>query len=68
MGGYWFPTSRNPGRHVRNRYGTDIYKHAEHWMTLGKYRTFLDPNQLVLTHSFPRQTRWLAALPSDGHV
>ena len=35
LGSKWYPTSRNPGKHVRNRYGSGIFKHAEHWMEMG---------------------------------
>lgn len=34
--GQWTGVPRNPGLFARNRYGPDIYKHAEHWMSLGK--------------------------------
>ena len=30
------PVPRNPGKFVRNRYGYEIYKHQEHWLTIGK--------------------------------
>ena len=32
---FWMPASYNPGLHVRNRYGHAIYKHVQHWITLG---------------------------------
>ena len=35
MGKMLFTTSRNPGLHVKNRYGNNPYQHAEHWMDLG---------------------------------
>ena len=31
--GQWINVPANPGQHVRNRYGREIYRHAEHWMT-----------------------------------
>ena len=36
MGNQWVYTPENPGLYVRNRYGKEIYKHAEHWMPTGK--------------------------------
>ena len=43
--------SYNPGLHARNRYGFSIYKHVQHWLTLGidliyNYLKWLD-NQRV---------------------
>ena len=32
---FWMPASYNPGLHARNRYGHAIYKHVQHWITLG---------------------------------
>ncbi|KAK3099806.1 hypothetical protein FSP39_010057 [Pinctada imbricata] len=39
--GQWVPAPRNPGLHARNRYGYDIYAHAQHWMDLGKKDSWL---------------------------
>ena len=36
MGNQWVYTPENPGLYVRNRYGKEIYKHAEHWLVSGK--------------------------------
>ncbi|KAI8495433.1 hypothetical protein Bbelb_268880 [Branchiostoma belcheri] len=33
--GMWVNVPTNPGLFARNRYGHEIYKHAQHWMTLG---------------------------------
>lgn len=35
LDGQWVNVPRNPGLFVRNRYGREIYQHAEHWMTTG---------------------------------
>ena len=35
--GMWVRAPRNPGLHVRNRYGQEMYRHAQHWISLGKY-------------------------------
>lgn len=37
LDGAWVAAPRNPGKHLRNRYGHDIYKHVQHWISLGKY-------------------------------
>ena len=34
MGNYWFPAPPNPGLHVRNRYGYEVYRHAVHWLDI----------------------------------
>ena len=36
MAGHWIPVSYNPGLHVRNRYGHEIYKHSQHWLVTGE--------------------------------
>ncbi|XP_045203383.1 uncharacterized protein LOC123556602 isoform X2 [Mercenaria mercenaria] len=35
LDGQWVNVPRNPGLFVRNRYGREIYQHAEHWMSTG---------------------------------
>lgn len=35
MGGNWVYTPENPGLYIRNRYGPEIYRHAEHWFSTG---------------------------------
>lgn len=34
--GSWLNVPFNPGLYVRNRYGREVYKHAEHWLSTGK--------------------------------
>lgn len=36
LDGQWVNVPRNPGLFVRNRYGREIYQHAQHWMTIGQ--------------------------------
>ena len=36
LDGDWVETPRNIGRHIRNRYGPEIYKHVQHSMELNK--------------------------------
>lgn len=31
IGNRWMPTTTNPGRHSRKRFGLDVLKHARHW-------------------------------------
>jgi len=33
--GQWVSVMRNPGLFARNRYGPNMYQHAEHWMDVG---------------------------------
>lgn len=33
--GQWVGAPANPGLYARNRYGYEVYKHAQHWMNLG---------------------------------
>ncbi|KAK2150791.1 hypothetical protein NP493_2730g00004 [Ridgeia piscesae] len=35
IGGRWMNAPTNPGLNSRNRYGYELWKHAEHWITLG---------------------------------
>ncbi len=35
--GAWLTVPRNPGLHIRNRYGFEVYRHAQHWISLGKH-------------------------------
>ncbi len=35
MAGYWMTVKPNPASFARQRYGDDIFKHAEHWRALG---------------------------------
>ena len=36
LNGQWLNLPENPGLYVRNRYGYEVYKHAEHWITTGQ--------------------------------
>ncbi|XP_001637005.2 uncharacterized protein LOC5517036 isoform X1 [Nematostella vectensis] len=33
--GQWVTVPTNPGEHIRNRYGVEVYRHVEHWMSTG---------------------------------
>ena len=35
IGGRWMNAPTNPALNSRNRYGYELWKHAEHWITLG---------------------------------
>ena len=34
--GQWTNSPENPGQYARNRYGREMYRHAEHWMSPGQ--------------------------------
>ncbi|XP_022798874.1 uncharacterized protein LOC111336948 [Stylophora pistillata] len=34
--GNWLSAPCNPGLYVRHRYGQEVYRHAEHWLSTGK--------------------------------
>lgn len=38
----WVYGPENPGQSIRNRYGHEIYKHAEHWMSTNKKSSWED--------------------------
>ncbi|XP_077984355.1 uncharacterized protein LOC144438993 [Glandiceps talaboti] len=40
--GQWVGVPRNPGLHARNRYGKEIYRHAQHWMSMKKTDGYTD--------------------------
>ncbi|XP_063862820.1 uncharacterized protein LOC135102068 [Scylla paramamosain] len=34
--GSWVAAPSSPGQYVRNRYGTEVYRHAQHWLDTGR--------------------------------
>ena len=42
LDGYFARAPRNPGLHARNRYGHDIYAHAQHWRVLHHKDSWMD--------------------------
>ncbi|XP_021365752.1 uncharacterized protein LOC110458399 [Mizuhopecten yessoensis] len=52
----WVQTAYNPGLWARNRYGSEVFRHAQHWRSLGKL-TSLEPYP---THAF-------LECPEPGH-
>ncbi|XP_063413592.1 uncharacterized protein LOC134696003 [Mytilus trossulus] len=42
LNGQWVGVPRNPGWHARNRYGHEIYAHAQHWMAMGQGNGWID--------------------------
>ena len=68
--GMWVPVPRNPGRHVRNRYGHEVYRHAEHWISLGKYSGWeeYDTSQGFPKCPKPGMHYCLDKYPADGSL
>ncbi|KAL9979499.1 hypothetical protein ACROYT_G017173 [Oculina patagonica] len=50
--GSWLNVPFNPGLYVRNRYGKEVYKHAEHWLSTGKQSGW-DPYETGVFSSCP---------------
>ena len=42
LDGEWVNVPRNPGLFVRNRYGHEMYRHAVHWLTLGRKSSWIN--------------------------
>nr|XP_045601109.1 uncharacterized protein LOC123759901 [Procambarus clarkii] len=34
--GLWVPAPASPGQYVRNRYGVEVFRHAQHWLDTGR--------------------------------
>ncbi|KAK8745864.1 hypothetical protein OTU49_000058 [Cherax quadricarinatus] len=34
--GSWVPAPTSPGQYVRNRYGVEVFRHAQHWLAPGR--------------------------------
>jgi hypothetical protein len=49
LDGQWVNMPRNPGLFVRNRYGKEIYQHAEHWISTGQSSGWIDYKTNVFT-------------------
>ena len=66
--GQWMTAMRNPGLSARNRYGPNIYRHAQHWLDLrrgpwGRY------NSGSFTKCpLPGHTACLDQFPTDGNL
>ncbi|XP_069105196.1 uncharacterized protein [Argopecten irradians] len=52
----WVQTAFNPGLWARNRYGSEVFRHAQHWRSLGK-----------LTSLEEYSTRAFLECPEPGH-
>ena len=68
--GMWVQVPRNPGKHVRNRYGHEVYRHAEHWISLGKYSGWeeYDTSQGFPKCPKPGMHYCLDKYPADGNL
>ena len=68
--GQWVTVMRNPGLFARNRYGPGIYKHKEHWLTLGhgsSHTFYSDPGKFSPCPK-PGHTGCLDQYPGDGSM
>lgn len=67
--GQWVNVNRNPGLFVRNRYGFNVYQHAEHWSDLGRKSSweFCRPN-LYMKCPRPGHSACLDQYPVDGNL
>ena len=64
-----FVVPENPGLYLRNRYGKEIYQHAEHWMILkhnSSWESYLIKN--FSKCSIPNHHACLDQFPSDGDL
>ncbi len=61
---------RNPGLHARNRYGHEIYKHAEHWMTLKRPNSWIPyrPSNHFPQCALPGHQACLNQYSGDGNL
>ncbi|XP_033743339.1 uncharacterized protein LOC117329487 [Pecten maximus] len=67
--GGWVNVPRNPGLHVRNRYGHEVYAHSQHWLATGKSSGWINYE----TQSFTKCPRTgshncLDRYNSDGNI
>ncbi len=69
LGGTAVPVPRNPGLFVRNRYGREVYKHAQHWMALGLHSSWAQYQPGYFTRCpQPGHHDCLDLHPADGNL
>ena len=68
-GGKWVIGPYNPGLFSRNRYGHEVYKHAQHWIVLGVKDSWsnYDPGSFKKCKD-PKFHGCLDKLPADGNI
>lgn len=67
--GQWINVPRNPGLFMRNRYGKEIYRHAEHWRyTGGKTHRMNYTTNHFLSCKYPGRHNCLERHAGDGNL
>lgn len=67
--GQWVGVPRNPGWHARNRYGHEIYAHAQHWMSMGKGDGWINYETNIFTAcETPGRNDCLDNFNADGNL
>ena len=67
--GQWVTVMRNPGLFARNRYGPNMYRHAEHWMDTGHNTGWAFYGAGSFTKcSQPGHSGCLDQFPADGNL
>ena len=69
LAGQWVTVMRNPGLFARNRYGPNMYRHAEHWMTTGHDSgwAFYQPSSFIACPQ-PGHSACLDQYSADGNL
>lgn len=69
LDGQWVGVPRNPGWHARNRYGREIFAHAQHWMATGKGDGWInyETNRFTVCHE-PGRHDCLDNFNADGNM
>lgn len=67
IAGQWVIAARNPGLYARNHYGSNLYRHAEHWRAagLGTPWAFYKPGSFSKC-PMPGHSACLDQFPADG--
>lgn len=69
LGDIWAPAARNPGYNMRNRYGREIYRHADHWTVVGHSNSWQGYNSgRWVKCKFPRHRACLDRYRADGNM
>ena len=68
VSGEWMTAMRNPGLSARNRYGPNIYRHAEHLLFMGYKSTLQYKSGVFKKCPSPGHTGCLDQFPVDGSL
>ena len=68
-GGRWIIGPFGPGLYARNRYGHEIYRHAQHWRATGAHNSwdYYHPGSFQKCKT-PKFHGCLDKLPADGNI